>query len=214
MDKTVYIVGGDWGQDFQMMFEERGWQVVRRFEDAAFIQFTGGEDVDPSLYGEQNTHSGFNRNRDAEEGWFFNRAREAGKNMLGVCRGGQFLTVMSGHEMWQDVDNHGLWGTHEAIHLDSGDAYQVTSTHHQMMRPTDKGSPYKILVAAGLSEVKQGGGRYEEQDLANPTRDVEAVFYPENKALAFQPHPEYVDSSQDCNKLYFRLIEECFGGKG
>lgn len=206
MGNKVHIVGG--GGDFVAMFEERGWEVVP-FEEADFIQFTGGEDVSPSLYGEENTHSGSNPRRDAYEKAIFDLAVAQGKNLLGVCRGGQFLTVMSGHSMWQDVDNHGVCGTHPATLASTGETYEVTSTHHQMMRLDGK-TPYQLLVTAGRSDYKQGGGAYEKQDRKVADRDIESVFYPDTKALAFQPHPEYTDSSHDCNKLYFRLIAECF----
>ena len=203
---TVHIVGG--GQLFRKMFEDRGWSVVP-FEDADFIQFTGGEDVTPELYGEKNTHSGNNLRRDQIESEVFNRAVEQGKNILGVCRGSQFLTVMSGHSLWQDVDNHAMGGTHKATLFDTGEEFEVTSTHHQMMR-LDGETPFKLLVTAGRTNYKQGGGVVANQDLFSTDRDVESVFYPETNSLAFQPHPEFTDKEHSCNKLYFRLINECF----
>ena len=51
--RKVYIVGG--GGDYKSMFEGEGWEVVDCFSKADLIQFTGGADVSPALYGES-TH--------------------------------------------------------------------------------------------------------------------------------------------------------------
>ncbi len=208
MDKSVYIVGGGWG-GYSRMFANQGWEEKDEMADASFVLFTGGEDVTPSLYNERNTHSGNNTRRDIEEIAAFEQALAAGKNLLGICRGSQFLTVMSGHSLWQDVDNHAMGGTHEATLTETGEVVPVTSTHHQMMR-LDGDTEYRLMMTAGRTKVKQGGGKVENQDPFEKDRDIEAVYYPSTKAFAFQPHPEMVDENHLCQITYFKLIKELF----
>ena len=195
----VFVVGPDYG--ISRMFMQLGWSVARDPEEADLIQFTGGEDVDPSYYGEAKhpaTHS--NPKRDAAEAAVFNQYKGQ-IPMAGICRGAQFLNVMNGGSLWQHVTNHATHGTHEAFCRLSELPVQVTSTHHQMMRPASSG---KILMVASICERKQGPD-YEEDGFLNP--DIEAVFYPETTSLCYQPHPEFVGVNHECCITYFKYID-------
>ena len=107
--------------------------------------FTGGEDVNPALYGEKpHVSTRFNEKRDRFERQVWTDYKDIPK--IGICRGGQFLNVMNGGEMWQDVDKHGVSAGHDMANLvDLGGTkfhrdyvLNVTSTHHQMMVPAPK----------------------------------------------------------------------------
>jgi putative glutamine amidotransferase len=66
---------------------------------------TGGEDVDPALYG-QAPHERLgpvNRLRDETEIALVHAAREAGKPILAICRGPQLLNVALGGTLIQDI---------------------------------------------------------------------------------------------------------------
>ena len=201
----VYIVGPD--SSITQMFIKNGWDVVRDPDDADYLQFTGGSDVDPMLYQEpkhQTTYS--DPERDSRESHLF-RTYEHEKSMLGICRGGQFLNVMNGGAMWQNVDNHAIRGTHKAFDKISGEWWDVTSTHHQMMYPDNTG---EVLVTAGLTSFREDGwNKYNSTDKED--RDTEVVFYPDGKSLCFQPHPEYVGIKDPCQRLYFQIIKHVFG---
>ena len=69
------------------------------------VVLTGGEDVDPDLYGQQrNEHSGpANRLRDETEIALVLAAREARKPLLAICRGPQILNVALGGTLIQDI---------------------------------------------------------------------------------------------------------------
>ena len=69
------------------------------------VLLTGGEDVDPDLYGQQrNEHSGPpNRLRDQTEIALVLAAREARKPLLAICRGPQLLNVALGGTLIQDI---------------------------------------------------------------------------------------------------------------
>jgi putative glutamine amidotransferase len=69
------------------------------------LVLTGGEDVDPALYG-QSRHerlSTVNRPRDDTEIALVRAAREAGKPILAICRGPQLLNVALGGTLIQDI---------------------------------------------------------------------------------------------------------------
>jgi gamma-glutamyl-gamma-aminobutyrate hydrolase PuuD len=190
------------------MFVSNEWSVVDNPDDAEYIQFTGGADVSPMLYGEpRHPRTGNNLRRDEEEAEIFFEYKDL-KKMLGICRGGQFLNVMNGGVMYQDVNNHAIGGTHAAVISDTGRIVQVTSTHHQMMRTEYLG---KKLVTANLSTYKENGygdnikGWFEEED-------NEVIFYENTSSLCFQPHPEYVNPEHECQRLYFDLINQYMKG--
>lgn len=199
MRNKVYVVGADYG--IVTMFLRRGWEVVNYIDDKiSLIQFTGGEDVDPSYYGEtRHPRSHTNPVRDAREAAVYNEW--VGKvPMAGICRGGQFLNAMNGGRMWQHVDNHGLYGTHEATDLTTGAVVQVTSTHHQMIDPTEEGT---ILMTARIASFKEAPD-YRVTDDLGP--DIEAVWYQNTNCLCYQPHPEYCRAGDDTQEIYFNYL--------
>lgn len=204
--KKVYVVGG--GVNVGLAFRNAGFQLVDAIDNADVVCFTGGEDVDPAMYGEANVHSYINRMRDAEEIKIFDAVKEKGTVMVGICRGGQLLNVLSGGKMWQDVDNHGIGGTHEINCSYTGEIYQVSSTHHQMMRPSDAGN---VLATCSRSTYKQD--EVGVHVMGKDDRDVEVVFYPETKSLCFQPHPEFFGPGHECFDYFFRLISDILSGK-
>lgn len=67
--------------------------------------FTGGQDVSPCLYGEiQETFCGpTNKERDELEKRVFDLAWESDRALLGICRGIQFLNVIMGGTLYQDL---------------------------------------------------------------------------------------------------------------
>lgn len=205
--KTVYIVGG--GDLFTEMFQDNGWEVVPDKMEADYWQFTGGEDVSPILYGQRNVASGNNVDRDRYEVGVFRQGLKLNKKLLGVCRGSQFLTVMSGHSLWQDVDRHAIGGTHKATMLSDMSEWDVTSTHHQMMN-LDGATPYELLMVASRTTEKFDDKGKVTQDKEAVGHDIESVYYPMTKALAFQPHPEFTEKGHSCQQAYFTLINKYF----
>jgi gamma-glutamyl-gamma-aminobutyrate hydrolase PuuD len=207
MQHKVFVVGGD--ISVVRMFMDNNWKIVHTPEEADLIQFTGGEDVSPMLYGEpRHPTTGCNPARDQKEANIFFSFPD--KPKAGICRGGQFLNVMSGGFMHQDVDNHAIAGTHLATYEEDGNVQEVsvTSTHHQMMQP-DVGS--FVFLSCNRSNYKENGWQEDVKETW-PT-DVEGVMYFETNSLCFQPHPEYVDPEHECQRLYFRVLERFFGFK-
>lgn len=198
---TVCVVGHDY--TITTMFLRRGWTIVDYIdENIDLIQFTGGEDVDPSYYKEaRHPMTRSNPKRDAAEAAVYNEW--VGKvYMAGICRRGQFLNVMNGGKMWQHVNHHAVHGTHAATDLRTGQVFQVTSTHHQMMQPSDTADVWLVADEATMKQtaVSQFDGKLWP--------DYEAIHYPLTKCLCFQPHPEYVAITHECQDLYFDCIKQ------
>ena len=211
--QRVLIIGG--GQAYAQMFRMYGWEVAEDIHEADLLQFTGGHDVSPVLYGE-NTHPATSSNyqRDMREREMFLVALDLGIPCAGICRGGQFLNAMNGGKMWQHVDKHAIGGTHAATDLRTERVVQVSSTHHQMMRPANAAT---ILCTAKESTSKEcmlDGKKYLtiDMDILNWEEvDAEVVLYKGTKSLCFQPHPEFVAHSpeyKECADYFFECLEE------
>lgn len=194
MNKTVFVVGGD--ASVRAMFHEAGWTLIE--PDARkgaiipeYICFTGGADVSPELYGEKNTHSHTNPARDRYEQDVFNTFFPKGSKFIGICRGGQFLNVMSGGKMIQHYDGHGMriGKAVDPTEEPEGSIYDIHEDHHQVMVP---GEGADVLLAA------------------LPWKDMtpECIWYEKTRAFCFQPHPEW--GHNPTKKLFFDLIKEKF----
>ena len=79
--------------------------IARILDVADALVLTGGEDVDPSLYGQQAHEklSTVNRSRDRMEIAALRGALERGMPVLAICRGVQLLNVALGGTLFQDL---------------------------------------------------------------------------------------------------------------
>jgi len=188
----VYIVGG--AMQYKNFIYDS--EIVLNIKDADLVVFTGGADVNPGLYNcIPNVKSYFNIQRDEYEIIKFEEALMLGKNMVGVCRGSQLLTIMAGGKLIQHVNNHSLHYTHNISF--NGERREITSTHHQMMYPFDmKASKYEIIAHSdgNRSDVYE----FEPGVIKTSIQcEPEIVYYPEIKALAIQGHPEDMNTKSD-----------------
>ena len=166
-------------------------ELVEQLEDAELIVFEGGEDVSPQLYDDKEhplTYS--NIDRDLREVNIFEKALNLNIPMLGICRGSQFLCVMSGGKLVQDQPNP---GAHMMKYRDDNKAVGyneilVTSTHHQAQFPYNLSEDeYKII---GWTNNLSGHHEDGDQKEMHPEKECEVVYYPKTKCLGIQPHPE------------------------
>jgi gamma-glutamyl-gamma-aminobutyrate hydrolase PuuD len=206
----VFIVGSCFLSGIVEMFAKANCTKAKSIEEADLLCFSGGEDVDPSLYGEKPLKGTyFNVARDAREADVFAKAIELDKPMFGICRGMQFLHVMNGGKLWQDVHNHG-W--RHKIELSDGSKpdWWVSSMHHQMCIPNEATFPLAFAAQAGL------GARYSNQNKtleSNAHRDLEAAVYPNIRAIAVQGHPEvggYPEYTMWCLNEVKNFVENGF----
>lgn len=204
----VYVVGG---ANNYINFIENA-ELVDKLEDAQLVVFTGGEDVTPSLYGCKRHPKTYNNSkRDEKEQAIFKKIDPKKQVVYGCCRGSQFITVMNGGLLVQNVSNHALWYTHAIT--DGTKIYQITSTHHQMMYPFNLKSGYNILfVSSGISSDFYEGDKIDCDTIFG--REPEIVLYNRDgfpKCLAVQGHPEMIPDSQVAkmiNNLINNLVNE------
>lgn len=203
----VYVLG--MSPMYVAMFQrEQGYEIVDTIQKADAIQFTGGEDVTPKLYGEARHPFTYNNPaRDSVEGDIFEQVLGK-KIMLGICRGSQFLNVMNGGSLYQDVDNHAIGGVHPCYSEHLKRTVEVTSTHHQMMRPHKRGEvegwAWKL---ATRKEHMDPEGNITTR--LNDPKDVEVVYYDDTRCLCFQPHPEFA-GVHSTREYYFSLLNYYF----
>ena len=184
--------------------------------------FTGGEDVSPELYGHKNLASGNSVARDTHERLFFAAAMQNGVPMTGICRGAQLLNVLLGGTMVQHLRTDHGGGRHKC-HTFDGQAFMVTSSHHQMIVPGNGGEVlawaeehlgYEDCVYDGTlpGSVLTDAGKMIVGDDYPLVRVTEAIAYPKYKVFAVQNHPEWQSLSENGPQWALQKIREiCFG---
>jgi len=188
-------------------------EVCDQFDTKSdLLIFLGGSDVDPYFYQEDaHTETYSNTDRDLMERQIF-KYHNINKPKLGICRGGQFLTVMNDGKLIQDVDNH---YTMHNIKTKDGKIFKITSDHHQMMYPFNlKKNNYEIIATSiddNLSTMVLGSF-HENGNNVNikyPENFVEPeiIFYPSTNSLCIQGHPEYSFCPGDTVSYSLELIK-------
>jgi gamma-glutamyl-gamma-aminobutyrate hydrolase PuuD len=184
----VYIHGSEPEDQYAHMFVRAACQQARAPEESDLVVFTGGVDVCPALYGEE-AHSTtfFLHSQDQDDIEMYKLCLEKGIPMFGVCRGAQFLHVMNGGKLYQDVDNH--MGDHMMYDVVKKEVIRtVSSVHHQMCIENKEGG-MEVLATSSVASVRWKNP--DEVISAQGMPDVEAFFYPATCCLGVQGHPEY-----------------------
>ena len=180
---------------------------VKNPKDIDLVLFTGGEDVNPAYYNENiGKYTHINSNRDKKEIDTFYRFK--GKSfLLGICRGNQLLTILSGGKLIQHVEGH--CRDHSMV-LNNGLKYNITSSHHQMIYPFDLNEKDYELI--GYSEYFQSNtylnGDNEEIELSNNFLEPEIVYYKKTNALCIQGHPEWNHCEKRTSNMCLNLIDK------
>ena len=203
---NIFVVGG--ATNYANFIE--GAQLVDNLEKADVVLFTGGEDVDPSLYGCKKHPSTYsNINRDLEEKATFEKVDPSKQVCVGCCRGSQFLCVMNGGLLVQNCYNHAISYTHGIT--DGGMTYQITSTHHQMQYPYNLSQKdYSLLYIADKRRSSDYEGDGIDEDAIYSLGEPEIVLYHKEglpKCLAVQGHPEMIPDSPVA-KMISKLIKD------
>ena len=151
----------------------------------------GGPDADPTFYGEEpSRHIGStNYKRDVFEAELFKAFYKAGKPIFGICRGCQFINILMGGSIYQDLaaDNpdsyirhsqgaDGSYPTHHveiakgsSLYKSLGATAYVNSRHHQGIKKVGEGLTVTAKAADGV---------------------VEAIETADGQIVAVQWHPE------------------------
>lgn len=185
----VFVAGSAWEQRaFAKIFARAFCWKAPSIDEADLVIFPGGADVDPALYGEKphmsvHTEEGL----DEAEMEVYEHCKKNGIPMLGICRGAQFLHVMNGGKLYQDVDNH--YGPHSIYdRIERRQISNASSVHHQMVASNIKNGMQIIASASATSKKRWlNDTDYEE----GPATDIEAFWYRDTCCLGIQGHPEY-----------------------
>lgn len=214
----VYISPMNWAYAAMFLnYDPVKFQMVQDPRDAHILVWTGGADVDPKLYNEPvHATTYIEPKRDAVDLELWDIAADD-QLKIGICRGAQFLNVMCGGSMYQDVGGHRrphqLW-----CHLTEA-LVEVTSTHHQQMIPNADREDC-VLVAEAHCSAHRARGRdayqfkVDSENNINPDynpADPEVVWYEDDLALCFQPHPEI--GHKETHDYFFVLLESILGGE-
>ncbi len=201
-------LGGGLGSVVHATSIEDAKEIAQYFDG---LLLTGGEDVDPELYHEENTKSDpIDIDIENSDKYLYFAFKELNKPILGICRGIQIINVLEGGSLIQDIQtydssklNHSQYtynppiGMHDYAHTCNfvvnsvlydifEETHLVNSFHHQAIKK----------IADGFKATA-----YSEDGL------IEGI---ENKnIIAVQWHPERL--THDCAHLnlakYF--IQEC-----
>lgn len=213
---NILDIGDRYGYPVASIFEpfiQKGlMRVISEWtdeEEPDLIMFGGGADVNPDLYGHINLCSGTSPSsiqRDKYETRAYNTAVQQRIPMIGICRGAQFLNVMCGGKMIQDVKNHG--GEHMIKDVVTKEILPMTSTHHQMMYPWS--SDFSFLILAEASPARSRGyykfAGVEEMMLDELDCEPEIVFFERQRCLCVQGHPEYYSPNHPSVKYIRKLV--------
>lgn len=190
-NRKIFVVGFYGGSEYINWMQG---QRTFNMKDADLVVFTGGEDVDPSVY-HKKPHPTTSSNiwRDKNEIASFKEAKRLGKPMIGICRGAQLLCVMNGGILVQDQHNPAFV---HPMKMYDGKEILVSSTHHQAAYPyLMPKKKYRVLGwTNGLSPYHYGQS-YDEE-LA-PEKECEVVYYPKFRCLGIQGHPEMLFQMTD-----------------
>ena len=158
-------------------------------DEADIVLFLGGSDINPILYGKKpHLSTRFNEVRDRDDMLMYSYCLERGIPMYGICRGAQFLWVMNGGELYQDVDghhgDHAMWDR-----INNRMIPRVSSVHHQQCKETPGMNEPEILgTVHGKARKRWSDNQVYRED---PIPEIEAYFIRETCCLGIQGHPEY-----------------------
>lgn len=170
----------------------------------------GGGDIEPWRYGQElNGSNTMDPERDAIELALAKAYVEAGKPVLGICRGLQLLNVYFGGTLIQHLDcyrEHSSGADHDLAHEVCaergsvvqklyGDAFRVNSSHHQAIDKLGEGLKVTMRTADG--------------------KVIEGIEHETLPVLAVQWHPERMcfakarEDTVDGSELIRYFIEMC-----
>ncbi len=175
------------------------------------LLLTGGSDVNPKLYREsEGKYTHINNDRDVREKGMCLTYSNTPK--LGICRGAQFLTVLSEGRLIQHVNGHNTpHNIQTSFEMADGHfkSYLMSSSHHQMMYPYGLSeSEYNLLAwSEYFYSSTYLDGKNNEIELPEEFLEPEIVFYPKTRSLCIQGHPEYSEVPEETNEFILNLIK-------
>ena len=175
--------------------------------------FTGGQDVDPALYGEEKQPCTEETcpERDRMETFLLHEALRLGKPVFGICRGLQFINVYFGGTLWQDLSQMG-----------------ASAVRHRQERPYSRGSHGAAVLEntplikclgtdhIAVNSCHHQGIRHLAPELVpmalSPDGLVEAFYHPQYSFVwAVQWHPEMMADRDRPSRDLFKAFVDAAG---
>jgi len=180
------------------------------------ILFTGGEDVDPSFYGEEKRHESVQDHhpRDEFEFSLLKGALARRTPILGICRGVQMINVGFGGTLYQDMKED---ATPQLEHRQTDLGKSRQETAHSIV-VTDPESSLGGIVQGACRvnslhhQAVKRLGRGLKVTAHSEDGFVEAVESAEEYPflMAVQWHPEeMVNTSTEQREIFVRFVEKC-----
>ncbi len=194
-DILVYVEGGN--TMLEGYIQHLGWGVTDNPEDCNVLLFSGGEDVHPMYYGEEpHPNAGpYDIHRDGLcETLFLKAAYHDNVIIVGICRGAQFVNVMCGGSLIQDIGYDHCRDHYVNCIYPKYDKILVSSTHHQVMLP---GPGASVLMTSSINPDNM----YSEPI-------AECVQYGDT-ILCLQSHPEYLGYDK-LSQFFKEKVENMF----
>lgn len=205
--RKIYVIGGLCGYSSWMEGEP-----THSMEDADLVVLTGGQDINPALYGcKPHPTTFFTPQRDEFELEEYREAFRLGKPIIGICRGAQLLCAMAGGKLIQNMSHPPM----HKIETYDGEKFSVTSCHHQMQWPWElPSSHYKVLGWCKPLSPYHHGETNKNMRLPGGTipPEVEVALYPNIKGLGIQGHPEWMEEGSAAIHYFRRLLTKFIEG--
>lgn len=186
-------------------YTENEETLVRYTKLSDGVLFSGGGDIDPRKFGEntKNTCGKIQAFRDSLELWFFKKAFEAKRPIMGICRGIQLINVALGGTLYQDIPTEcpskishqqsepKPLPSHEVkiisdtplMEIVGKERMTANSFHHQAIKALGEGLEVMAYSDDGI---------------------IEAIYYNgKNYILGYQWHPEILCNIDADNKVLF-----------
>ena len=172
----------------------------------------GGGDLHPSFYGEEITDftENLDEARDVSDYWILRGAFDENKPLLGICRGLQWINVLYGGTLYQDIPTQLGTGV---IHRDPNKRVNV---YHDITIKKD--TKLAEMIGSGVQNVNswhhQGIKKLGDHLIVSATAEdglVEGIEAKDKKfVVGVQFHPEKLYTSQDKKylNLFKGLVEE------
>lgn len=206
--------GQDAGSSYSPLFKDFGsvthdlQHFILSPDQFKLVQFTGGADVTPELYGDTSPKGVCSSDfkRDEEELKVFKYAVQNNVKMAGICRGMQFLNVMTGGKMVHHLQGHAALSHDVRVSAlgKSVRSFQVNSLHHQMCIPQRRA--HIIAWSDERRSQVYTGDKDEEMDWIGP--EVEGIYHSFSGVVGVQWHPEAMEAHSEGRMFYVGMVKD------
>lgn len=220
-NRKVYNLGGINSNDHCWLYNVQK-EFLFETKKLDIVIFPGGPDVNPVMYGEnigKHTHTA--PYLDEKQKKMFDEIQSHNNKLgtkkvlcIGICRGAQLLTVLSGGRLIQHVSNHTMDGGKNEI-MTNDFKISIQGDHHQMMYPYDmEDDEYEIL---GWSKENYSNTYLDGNDCEilgmRARKEPEIVYYPKTHSLCIQAHPEWGHLEYEASKYLNLLVNDIIADK-